>query len=326
MDISRIILVVVLVAASVIANPNAQADDSAAAYPSKPVRIVVGPIGNFTDLVARQLAHRLHESWQQPVLVENRATGMIGAATVAKAEPDGHTLLISDRTWQAVAKSLFKELPYDPEKDFSRITLVAATPNLLLAHPSLPAASLEEFIAYARQTRPALHYATAGIGTATHLPGEQLKQLTGIDLDAVHYKGGGEAMNAILNGEVKIGFNPVALALPHLRAGKVKAFVITSTKRFPGSPDTPTVVEAGLPNLEADYWIGLFAPARTTPALVAKINRDVVAILQSAPMRALLLEQGAEPTPSSPGEFATFVANETRKWGQTIRTAGIEPK
>src|SRR5688572_19309490 len=326
MVIGRALIAATVVVVYVAASLGAKGENPAAAYPTKPVRIIIGPTANFTDIVTRQLAQRLHERWQQPVVVENRASGMIGAAAVAKSAPDGYTLLVSDRTWRAVAQSLYKELPYDPDKDFTTISLVASTPNILLAHPSIPAANVEEFVAYAKAQQPPLSYATAGIGTATHLPGEQLKQLTGIDLTAVHYKGGGAAMNAMLIGEVKIGFNPVALALPHLRAGKVKAFAITSKKRFAGSPEIPTVADAGLPDLEADYWIGLFAPARVAPALVDKINRDVVGILESASMRALLLQQGAEPVSSTPGDFATFIASETRKWRDVIQTAGVKPE
>ncbi len=326
MSIGKALIAAAVAIGCLAAPTGVQATDPVATYPTKPVRIIIGPIANFTDIVTRQLAHRLQERWQQPVVVENRASGMISAAAVANAAPDGHTLLMSDRTWRAVAQSLYKELPYNPDRDFSQIAHVAATPNLLVAHPSLPASSLEEFVAYARTHRPPLSYATAGIGTATHLPGEQLKQLTGIDIAAVHYKGGGAAMNAILNGEVKIGFNPVALAQPHLRAGKVKALLITSKKRFSGSPEIPTVIEAGLSDLEADYWIGLFAPARTPPTLIAKINRDVVAILESSSMRSLLLEQGAEAVPGTPDEFAAFINREIQKWGQIIRTAGIKPE
>lgn len=326
MGIARALITATVFTACLAAAPAVSAEDPVASYPTKPVRIVIGPTANFTDIIARHLAQRLSDRWNQPVVVENRASGMLGAAAVAKAAPDGYTLLISDRTWQAVAQNLYKELPYDPTKEFSPISLLASTPNILLAHPSIPAASLEEFIAYAKKSQPPLHYASAGIGTATHLPGEQLKQLTGVPLAVVHYKGGGAAMAAMLSGEVKVGFNPVALALPHLKADKVKAYLITSKKRFAGAPEIPTVVEAGLPDLEADYWNGLLAPAGIAPALVAKINRDVVAILESAAMRELLLKQGAEPVPSTPGDFATFINSETRKWNHVIRTAGIQPE
>lgn len=313
-------------AAVLLTLPSGVLADSTTAYPAKQVKIVIGPSANFTDIVTRQLSQRLQERWQQSVVVENRASGMVGAAAVAKAAADGHTLLVSDRTWQAVAPSLYKELPYDPSRDFVGVSLVASTPNILVAHASIPASSLEELIAHAKQLQQPLNYATAGIGTATHLPGEQLKQLTGMNLAAVHYKGGGAAMVAMLSGEVKIGFNPVLLALPHVKSGKVKAFLLTSKHRFAGAPDIPTVVDVGLPELEADYWIGLFAPARTASALVARINSDTVGILQSESMRAALRGQGAEPLPNTPGEFAAFVKSESRKWQQVIRTAGIRPE
>jgi tripartite-type tricarboxylate transporter receptor subunit TctC len=302
------------------------ASNSVQAYPTRPVRIVTGPPGAFIDVITRHVGQRLHERWEQPVVVENRTRGMIGAGVAAKSAPDGYTLLIGDRTWHAVAHNLYKELPYDPVKDFAPVTLVASTPMVMVAHPSIPAANLREFIAYTKQLPQALSYATAGIGTATHLPGEQLKQLTGIDLVAVHYKGGGAAMIAILGGEVKTGFNPVLLVLPHVKTGKVKAYAITAKRRFTAMQEIPTVAEAGLPELEADYWIGMFVPVRTQAALIGKINRDVVGILQLPAMRTALLDQGAEPGAGTPEEFAAFIRSETLKWGRVIKTAGIKPE
>ena len=295
-------------------------------FPLGPVRIITGPSGAFGDIVTRKLARELQERWGQPVVVDNRARGMIGAAVAAKSAADGHTLLIGDRTWHAVAKSLYKELPYDPTRDFAEITLVASVPMLLLGHPSIPAADLREFIAYAKQLPQPLGYATAGIGTATHLPGEQLKQLTGIDLTAIHYKGGGAAMVAMLGGEAKAGFNVVTIALPHVSSGKVKAFVITTRQRFAAAPDIPTVSEAGYPQLQSDYWIGMFAPARTPAAVIAQVNRDVSDILRNPAVRASLLEQGAEAVPGQPQEFAAFIRAETEKWGEVIKAADIKPQ
>jgi len=321
----KLILAMVATALLPISQPSALAD-SAVRYPAKPVRIVTGPSGSGTDVFARPIAQRMHEVWGQPVVVENRALGSISAAVAAKAASDGYTLLVGDRTWQAVAQSLYKELPYDPAKDFAAIAQIASTPMLFVAHPSVPATNLGEFIAYAKRLPQPLGYATAGIGTANHLPGEQLKQLTGIDLTAVHYKGGGAAMVAMLGGEVKVGFNLVIQALPHVKTGRVKAYVITAKKRFPGAADIPTVIEAGFPDLEADYWVGLFAPARTPSSIVASINHDVVSILQSDAMRASLLNQGAVPVPGTSQEFAAFIKSETVKWGKVINTAGIKPE
>jgi len=321
----KLILATVATALLPISRPSALAD-SAVRYPAKPVRIVTGPSGSGTDVFARPIAQRMHEVWGQPVVVENRALGSISAGVAAKAASDGYTLLVGDRTWQAVAQSLYKELPYDPAKDFAAIAQIASTPMLFVVHPSVPATNLGEFIAYAKRLPQPLGYATAGIGTANHLPGEQLKQLTGIDLTAVHYKGGGAAMVAMLGGEVKVGFNLVIQALPHVKTGRVKAYVITAKKRFPGAADIPTVIEAGFPDLEADYWVGLFAPARTPSSIVASINHDVVSILQSDAMRASLLNQGAVPVPGTSQEFAAFIKSETVKWGKVINTAGIKPE
>ena len=306
----------------------ATSSEPVSTYPAQPVRFISGSNASFGDIVARHIAQRLNERWGQPVVVENRpGAGLtIGTAIAAKATPNGYTLLMGDRSAIAVAPSLYQGLPYDPERDLAPITLVASAPLLLLAHPSVPAANLREFIAYAKQTPQPLGYASAGIGTANHLPGEQLKQLTGIDLTAVHYKGGAPAMAAMLGGEVKVGFNLLPIALPHVKAGKVKAYVITTKKRFPGAPDIPTVLEAGLPDLIGDYWIGMFAPGRTPQTLVAKVNRDVTDILQSSAMHASLLDQGAEPVPGTPGEFAAFIKSETVKWGKVIKTAGIKPE
>ena len=323
MRVSGRVSLAVLIAAGV---ATTAAPAAAQNYPTKPVRMITGPSGTFGDIITRHLAQRLHEHWGQPVVVENRAGGMIGAGIAARSAPDAYTLLVGDRTWHAVAQSLYKELPYDPARDFVAITLIASTPLVLVAHPSVPAANLREFIAYVKQLPQPLGYATAGIGTATHLPGEQLKQLTGAALMAVHYRGGGAAMVGMLSGETKAGFNVVTIALPHVKSGKVKAYVITTRQRFAGAPDIPTVVEAGLPDLNSDYWIGLFAPARTPAALIAKVNRDVVDTLQAPAMRRTLLEQGAEPASGTPEEFAAFIKSETLKWGRVIKTAGIKPE
>ena len=319
------ITVVSLIAAGIAV---ATAPVSAQNYPIKPVRFITGSNASFGDIVTRNIAQRLNERWGQPVVVENRpGAGLtIGTTIAAKSPPDGYTLLMGDRTSIAAAPSLYRNLSYDPLKDLAPITLVASAPMLLVAHPSIPPANLREFIAYAKQASQPLGYASAGIGTATHLPGEQLKQLTGIDLVAVHYKGGGAAMLAMLAGEVKAGFSVVPLALPHVRAGKVKAYVITTRKRFAGASDIPTVVEAGLPDLESDYWIGMFVPAHTQTALIGKINRDVVDILQTPAMRTALLDQGAEPGGGTPEEFAALIKSEIAKWGRVIKTAGIKPE
>jgi tripartite-type tricarboxylate transporter receptor subunit TctC len=261
-------------------------------------------------------------------VVENRpGAGLtIGTAAAAKSTSDGYTLLMADRTSIAAAPSLYQNLAYDPVRDLAPITLVAATPLVLVAHQSVPAANLQEFIAYVKQLPQGLAHGTGGVGTVNHLAGELMKQLTGANLVPVHYRGTGAAMMGILGGEVKVGFSVPPIALPQLKAGKVKAYVVTSKKRLAGAADIPTVAEAGLPELESEYWVGMFTPAHTPSAIVDKLNRDFVEILQTAAVRTALLDQGAEPGPGTPGEFAAFINSETLKWGKVIRTAGLKPE
>jgi tripartite-type tricarboxylate transporter receptor subunit TctC len=297
-------------------------------YPTKPVRIITGNSASLADIIARQLARRLSEGWGQPVVVENRAgAGLtIGTAAAAKSPSDGYTLLMADRTSIAVAPSLYQNLAYDPIRDLAPITLVATTPLLLIAHPSVPAANLQEFIVYVKQLPQGLAHGDGGPGTVNHLAGELMKQLTGADLLPVHYRGTGAAMMGILAGEVNAGFSLPPIALPHLKAGKVKAYVVTSKKRLAGAPDVPTVAEAGLPELESEYWIGMLVPANTPPAIVDKLNRDIVEILRTPAMQTMLLDQGAVPGAGTPQEFAAFIHSETLKWGKVIRTAGLKPE
>jgi tripartite-type tricarboxylate transporter receptor subunit TctC len=297
-------------------------------YPTRPVRVIVGSNGALGDIITRQIAPRLHERWGQPVVVENRpGAGLtIGTAIAAKAPSDGYTLIMSDRTALASAPSLYQNLAYDPVKDLAPITLVATTPLILVAHSSVPATNLRELVAYAKQLPQGLAHGTGGPGTVNHLAGELMKQVTGANMIPVHYKGTGAAMIAILGAEVKAGFSMPPIALPQLHAGKIKAYVVTSTKRMPGAPEVPTVVEAGVPGLESEYWIGVLAPARTAPALVGRLNREFVEVLQAPAVRGVLLDQGSEPRPGTPEEFAVFIRSETSKWGRVIKTAGLKPE
>jgi tripartite-type tricarboxylate transporter receptor subunit TctC len=294
-------------------------------YPTKPVRVITGSPGSMSDIVTRQVGQRLAERWGQPVVVENRGgAGLtIGSAVAAKSPADGYTLLMADRTSHAAAPTLYKKLTYDPVKDFIPITLVARAPNLLVVHPSVPAESLAEFIAYARQQPRGLNYAAAGPGTAGHMTGELFKHLTGVNLVSVQYKGGFAAVMAIVSGEVKVGFFSALVALPQLKAGKVKAYAVASKNPFPGAPGIPTAKEAGLPGFESDYWIGLFAPANTPAARVGRIHREAVDILQTPEMRDALLSQGAEPAPGTPAEFAAFIAAEAVRLKQLIAATGM---
>ena len=298
---------------------------AAQVYPVKPVRIITGGPGTLMDVVARHLGQRLGERWGQPVVVENRggAGFTIGTGIAARSVPDGYTLVLADRTALAAAPSLYKTLSYDPIKDLAPITLVAVAPMYLVAHPSLPAANLHEFLAYAKQHKGALDFASAGPGTGPHMTNEQLRLAAGIDLVNVQYKGGGAAMAAIMSGEAKAGFIVAANVLSFVNAGKLKAYAVSSKRRFVGTPDIPTADEAGLPGFESTYWVGMLAPAGTPSHVVAKLNGDLVEILKSPSMQAALVAQGAEAASDTPEEFSAFIKSETAKLKKVIDLTGI---
>ncbi|MBI4189247.1 MAG: tripartite tricarboxylate transporter substrate binding protein [Betaproteobacteria bacterium] len=295
-------------------------------YPTKPVRIVAAATGSMADMYARHLGPRLNERWGQPVVVDNRAGagGTISAEVAAKAPPDGYTLLMGGLATHAGSVSLYKNLPYDPVKDFAPIALVAQSPPVLIAHPSVPAANLREFLDYAKKRPGGINYSSAGTGTGAHLTAALFILQAGIDLVHVPYKGPAPALTAILGREVQVSFIPVPIALTQIKAGKVKAYAVTSTKRFAGVPDISTAAEAGLPGFEATAWFGMFAPARTPAALIGKLNREIVEILQMPALQAALLAQGAEPAPGTPEEFAAFVKSEIVKWKKAAEVSGAQ--
>jgi tripartite-type tricarboxylate transporter receptor subunit TctC len=303
----------------------ASACASAQSYPAKPVHIITGGVGTFHDLVTRQLGQRLSERWGQPVVVENQpaAALTIGTGAVARAAPDGYTLVMSDRSALAVAPYLYKSLPYEVARDFAPISLVALAPTLLVAHPSVPASNLSELLAYAKAQPHGMDFATAGPGTNNHIAMELLKHATGINAVPIHYKGGGASTLAMVSGEVKAGFALVPQVLPQVKAGKLKAFIVTGKQRFPGAPEIPTAKEAGLPGFELEFWIGMLAPAHTPPAVIGKLNRDVGEILRTPEMRALLLAHGAEAAPDSPQEFAAYINSEAASMKKLVELTGM---
>ena len=305
--------------------PRVVASAPAQNYPAKPVRIVTGGATTFHDIVTRQLGQRLSERWGQPVVVENQpaAALTIGTGIAARATPDGYTLVMSDRSALAVAPHLYKSLPYDPAKDFAPITLAALAPTMLVAHSSVPATTLSEFLTYAKDQPQGVQFATAGPGTNNHIAMELLKHATGLNIVPIHYKGGGASSVAILSGEVKAGFGLVPQVLPHVKAGKMRAYVVTGRQRFPGAPDLPTAAEAGLPGFELEFWIGMLAPARTPPALVARLNRDIGKVLKTPALQATLLAQGAVAAPGTPNEFAAFMKGESTKMKRLIELTGM---
>lgn len=296
------------------------------AYPTRPVRIIAASPATTGDLLARHLGQRLNERWGQPVIVENRAGAgaIIAAEAAAKAAPDGYTLHIAQLASFAAAPSLHKTLRYDPVRDFAAITFYAELALMLLAHPSVPAATLQEFISYAAKRPGAMNYSSAGAGTGSHLTTEMLKHRAGLKLVPVHYKGTGAAMTALISGEVQFATIVLPNALPQVRAGKVKAYAITSKSRFPGASEVPTAHEAGLSGFESITWFGMVAPARTPVSLLNRLNREMGEILRSPASEAWLLNQGALPRPGTAAEFAAFVKSEIEKWKKVIEISGAK--
>src|SRR5262249_18779997 len=280
----------------------------AEAYPVKASRLIVPfPPGGPLDVVARSVGQKLSEAWAQPVVVDNRpgAGGNIGADLVAKSAPDGYTILEGALSTHAVNVSLYNRMPYDPVRDFAPITLVAVTPNVLVLNPSVPANSVKELIAYAKANPGKLAFGSGSNGSAGHLAGELFKTEAGVDMVHVPYKGGAPAMQDLLSGQTQLMFDNLANSMQQVRAGKLKALAVTTARRSTLVPDLPTLAEAGLPGFDIYTSWGFMAPAGTPKEIVAKWNAEVARILATPEMKAFFAQQGAEPAPSSPEEFAT---------------------
>jgi len=296
----------------------------AQSYPSAPIRLVVGfPPGGVADILARIVGPKLGESLGQPVVVENRpgAGSNIAAEAVAKAAPDGHTLLIYG-TVNAVNVSLYSRLSYDPVKDFSPVTLLASMANILVVHPSVPAHSVRELIALAKSKPGQLDFGSAGNGSTQHISGQLFRMMADVDIVHVPYKGSVPAMTALLSGQIPMMFNVMSTVLPHAKAGKVRALAVTSAKRSSLVPDLPTVSEAGLPGFEYVAYFGLQAPAGTPREIVAKLNAKVVKILHMPDVKARLVNNGAEPVSSTPEQFGAFIREEIEKNRILVRASG----
>ena len=295
------------------------------AFPTRPIRIVV-PIapGGSTDYLGRLLAQKLGERVPQPVVVDNRpgAGGNIGTDVVAKAPPDGYTVVAANVSSVAINQSLYKKMPYDPIKDLAPITLLGIFPNVIVVNRSFPAKTVKELITLAKAKPKTLTFASAGNGSSTHLAPELLNTMAGIDMIHVPYKGGGPALVAVLSGEVSMYFSSVVAAAPQIQSGKLHAIAVTSSTRWPLLPDVPTVAESGLPRYEALNWIGLLAPARTPPAILDWWNNQATAIFSEKESVAQLAGQGAQPQPMSRAEFARFIKSEADKWAAVVKASG----
>ena len=298
----------------------------AQSFPAKQVRIVVPfPPGGTSDATARILAQRLTERWGQPVIVDNRggAGGNIAAEHVARAAPDGHTMLMGTHGTQAINVSLFAKLPYDPVRDFAPITLALTVPNAFLVHPSLPVRSLKEMVALAKARPGELNFASSGYGTMPHMTGELFNLMAGVKIVPILYKGSGPALNDVLGGLVPIMIESLLTTAPHMVSGKLRGIAITSAQRNPAAPELPTVAESGYPGYEGITWVGLLVPAATPREIVALLNFEIVRILQSTETKQRLAQLGATAGGGTPEEFASFIRRETEKWAKVVKAAGL---
>jgi tripartite-type tricarboxylate transporter receptor subunit TctC len=301
------------------------ATTEAADYPTKPIRLIV-PLspGGGTDIFARMLGQRLAERWGQQIVVDNRAgaSGMVGSDIVAKAAPDGYTLVMVSST-HTMLPSLEPKMPFDPLRDFAAVTQATAQPYVLGVHPAIAALSVREFIALAKAKPGQLNYSSGGNGSAPHIGTELLKSMAGIDLVHVAYKGGAPAILALAGGEVAISFGSLPSTLPLVRAGKIRALAVSSLKRTPAAPDLPTIAEAGVPGFEIINWYGMLAPAKTPAHVIDKLYAAIAQTLQSAHVRERLLKDGTDIVASTPAEFTVYIRNDIAKWIKVVKTAGI---
>ena len=298
-----------------------------AEFPDRPIRIIVPyPPGGTSDLLARAVAPRLGERLKQTVVIENRAGagGVIGSQVVAKSPADGYTLLLGTIATHGILPVLQKPAPYDAVKDFAPVTLVASTPNVLVANPSAPVRNLAELLALARAKPGSVNFGSTSLGGSPHMSGELLKTMAQVDIVHVPYKGGGPMLIDLMGGQIPVGFDNLPSSMNHIRAGKIRALAVTTAKRWPGAPEIPTMAEAGVPGYEATAWFGLLAPANTPKPIVELLQQHVAAILRQPEVEKLLLEQGAEAVGNTPDEFAKLIAAELQKWAKVVATTGVK--
>ena len=303
----------------------AAAASAAHAFPEKPVRFVIGfTPGGPSDILARAVGQKLAERWGQQVVVENRpgAGGNLAAEAVAKSAPDGYTWLLGNNSILATNHALYRKLPYDPLKDFAPVALVAVQPNILVVHPDVPAKSMAELIALARQSPGKLNYASSGAGAAAHLAAELFKSMAGVDIVHVPYKGAQPALTDLIAGQVQLMFATSASVIPYVKAGRLRALAVTSAQRSPSVPELPTVAEAGLAGFEATTWHGVVVPSATPAPIVQKLNQDINAALKEKDLNERLGGLGAEVLTGTPRDFADYIAREIPKWTKVVRDSG----
>ena len=295
-------------------------------YPAKPIRVVVPYVpGGNTDILARLIGQRLNEAWKQQVIIDNRpgAAGTVGAELVARAPADGYTIIMGTFGNIIVANSLYKNLKYDPLKDFAPVALVALPPGILVEHPAVPAQNVRELIAYAKLNPGRLNYGSPGAGAWNHLFFELFNASAGVSIVHVPYKGIAPAVIDLLGGQVQLAISAFPTALPHVRSGKLRALAVTSAKRSGLMTEVPTIAESGLPGYEAAGWFGVLAPAGTPPAVVAKLNTEINRILELPEVKASLASDGAEPAGGTPAHMAESARAGIAKWSKLIRELNI---
>ncbi len=298
---------------------------AAQSFPNRQITIVVpyAP-GGTNDIIARVVAQKMSENLSQPVIVENKpgAGGNVGAAHVARAQPDGYTVLTAPVGILAINKYIYKNAGFDPDRDFTPITVAGSVPNVLLVNPAVPARNMEELLRYIRANPGKLNFASMGSGTTGHLSGEMFKMLAVLDLVHAPYKGSGPALADLLAGHVQMMFDNLPTALPHVKSGKLRAFAVTSSTRHPALPDVPTLAEAGVPGFEATAWFGFVAPAATPRPIVERLNAEMVKALRDPMVKEKMDAQGVHIMANSSADFARLIASESAKWKQVVDRSG----
>jgi len=298
---------------------------SAQHFPARPVRLIVPQsAGGSTDVIARVVAQRMGDELGQPVVVDNRpgAGTLIGVELVANAAPDGYTLLVVASSY-TIIPALHKKLPFDPVRDMTAVTQLATLPHLLVVHPAVPAHSVKELVALARSKPGQLNFASSGFATSTHMAAELFMYMTGTRMVNVTYKGGAPAIVGMLGGQCQLNFATISTAIPHVRAGKLRALAVTGDKRSVAAPEFSTIAEAGVPGYHHTSWIGMFAPAKTPRAIIARLNAEAIKAAHSQEVKTVLIGDGLEATGTTPGEFAAFVRTEIAKWMKVTKAANI---
>jgi tripartite-type tricarboxylate transporter receptor subunit TctC len=314
-----------LVALTLPANAQIAAPGTAQAFPNKPIRFIAPfAAGGALDTLTRSIAQKMQEEWGQPVVVENRtgAGGNIGSDIVAKAAPDGYSLVMGSIATHAINVSLYSKMPYDAVKDFAPVTIAASINNSLSLNPAVPAKNVQELISLAKAQPGTLSFGSAGNGTSQHLAGEMFKRITGVEMTHIPYKGGAPVMADLLGGQISMTFGDITTALPHIRSGRIRSIAVTAARRSPLLPDVPTVAEQGVPGFDVSAWFGVFTTGGTPKEVVAKLNAEIVRILSLAEVREKLLAIGMEPVSMTPEQFGDFVRAEIAKWAKVVKDSG----